>query len=527
MIEIVGAPSARKDMETKLSNNWKYQRAKNAIDARFKDVETVTVVDYTRDTSLTSIPTNKAYRMDAVHLYVDILNLRDMLESTDVEGETCHKRTLRFLNLHYRAVRRILAASDALRVDFHNQRLHAVVAKPYGEDSEGDRVNRAVAIARLISDVLQETGDDDENIPAAQVRIGIDSGRALVVNNGRGGNREPLFLGRPANMAAKIASNGTDVGISLSNEARSAIGLEELDAEDIPLTPLTEEEIAECQDAAQLGLSKDTLVSEWRADNKNNPIGSFVFARVTPPLRDLDISLLTPGNSRRMETISVYADVDNFTAYVDAHIDDDPEDVVRCLHVIRSELDRVLSCDFSGRRIRFIGDCIHGHLMEGTAFQTYTEDTVSTGTLCAGALRSSFDLALERLRANDVDTDDLGLAIGFEFGPTAITRLGMQGNRVRCSTGRAVLGSEDEQKRCTGEQTAIGQTAYDGGPASVRTLFGTSRRKSGLTYDVVLEALVADENKVAKAIHGAAYAVVSPSIARAAEAPFRPYLEKR
>jgi class 3 adenylate cyclase len=510
-----------------MSNNWKYDRAKDAIDARIKDVETVTVVDYTRDTSLSAIPTTKAYRMDAVHLYVDILNLRDMLESSDAEGETCHKRTLRFLNLHYRAVRRILTASDAMRVDLHNQRLHAVIAKPYGDDSEDDRVNRAVAIAQLISEVLQETGDDDEKIPAAQVRIGIDSGRALAVNNGRSGNREPLFLGRPANMAAKIASNGTDVGIYLSNEARSAIGLEELDEEDVPLTPLSDEEIVTCADAAKLGLNKDTLVSEWRSDNKNNPIGSFVFKRATPPMRDLDISVLTPGNSRRMETISIYADVDNFTAYVNAHIDDDAEDVVRCLHVLRSELDRVLSSDFSGRRVRFIGDCIHGHVMEGTAFQTYAVDSVSTAALCAGAFRSSFDLALERLQANGIDTDELGLAIGFEYGPTAITRLGMQGDRVRCSTGRAVLGSEDEQKRCTGQQTAIGQAAYDEGPSSVRTLFGGSRRKSDLTYDVVLEALTAEGNKVAKAIHAAAYAVASPAIAQAAEAPFRPYAEGR
>ncbi|RWL91019.1 MAG: transcriptional regulator [Mesorhizobium sp.] len=510
-----------------MSNNWKYDRAKDAIDARIKEVESVSVVDYKRDTSLTSIPTNKAYRMDAVHLYVDILNLRDMLESTQSEGETCHKRTLRFLNLHYRAVHRILASSDAIRVDFHNQRLHAVVAKPYGDDAEGDRVNRAVAIAQLISDVLLETGDDDENIPAAEVRIGIDSGRALAVNNGRSGNREPLFLGRPANMAAKIASNGSDTGIYLSNEARKAIGLEELDDEDVPLAPLTEAEIKDCQNAANLGLSKDSVVSDWRADNKKNPIGAFVFSRATPPLRDLDISVLTPGNSKRMETVSVYADVDNFTAYVDAHIDDDAEDVVRCLHVIRSELDRVLSSDFSGRRIRFIGDCIHGHVMEGTAHQTYDEDTVSTSALCAGGLRSSFDLAIERLGANDVDTDDLGLAIGFEFGPTAITRLGMQGDRVRCSTGRAVLGSEAEQKRCNGDQTAIGKAAYDAGPESVRKLFGTSRRKSGLTYDVVLEALTAEGDKVAKAAHAAAYAVSSPAIARAAEEPFRPHSEGR
>jgi class 3 adenylate cyclase len=508
-----------------LSNDWKYDRAKDAIDARIKDVETLTVVDYTRETSLKSIPTNKAYRMDAVHLYVDILNLRDMLESTDTEGETCHKRTLRFLNLHYRAVHRILRASDAIRVDFHNQRLHAVIAKPYGEDWEDDRVNRAVAIAQLVSDVLQETGDYDENIPTAQIRIGVDTGHALVVNNGRSGSREPLFLGRPANKAAKIASNGSDIGIYLSNEARSAIGLEQLAEEDIPLTPLTDGEIVACQEAANLGLNKDTIVSEWRTDNENNPIGSFTFKRATPPLCDLDISVLTPGNSRRMEMVSVYADIDNFTAYVDAHIDDEAEDVVRCLHVIRSELDRVLSSDFSGRRVRFIGDCIHGHLMEGTAFQTDAEDSVSTAALCAGGLRSSFDLSLERLQANGVDTDDLGLAVGFEFGPTAITRLGMQGDRVRCSTGRAVLQSEDEQKRCTGEQTAIGRVAYDEGPSSVRTLFGSSRRKPNLGYDVVLEALAAEGNKVAKAVHAAAYAVASPAIARAAETPFRPYTE--
>jgi hypothetical protein len=46
-------------------------------------------------------------------------------------------------------------------------------------------------------------------------------------------------------------------------------------------------------------------------------------------------------------------------------------------------------------------------------------------TLCAGAFGSSFDLALERQKANGIATDGLGLAIGFEFGPT-VTRLGMQ-----------------------------------------------------------------------------------------------------
>lgn len=506
-----------------MPNTWKHDRAKAAIDARIKDVETVMVVDYTRDTSLTSIPTNKAYRVDGVHLYIEIVNFDEMLWSTETEGETCHKRALRFLNLHYRAVHRILADANAIRVDFHNQRLHAVVTKPYGEDAADDRVNKGVAIAKLITDVLAETGDDDEKIPNARVRVGIDTGKTLAVNNGRSGNREPLFLGRPANIAAKLASNNKAVGIYLSNEAREAIDLGAVD--DPAKTKLTNEEIKDCEDAAKLGLSKDEIVSDWRKDNQANPIGAFSFSRTTPPLKNLDISVLTPGNSRRMEMVSVYADVDNFTAYVDAHIDDDPEDVVRCLHVIRAELDRVISADFSGRRIRFIGDCIHGHILEGTAYNTDTDETVSTAVLCAGALRSSFDLALERLETNDVDTDDLGLAIGFEFGPEAITRLGMQGSRIRCSTGRSVLESEKEQKRCNGVQTAIGQTAYDNGPASVRKLFGSTRRIPNLTYDVALESLAAENNAVAKVARAAVYAASSPAIVRAAEVPFRPFVK--
>ncbi|NEK53546.1 transcriptional regulator [Rhizobium leguminosarum] len=504
-----------------MANAWKHDRAKAAIDARIEDVKEVTVVDYTRDTSLTSIPTNKAYRVDGVHLYIDIVNFDEMLWSTESEGETCHKRALRFLNLHYRAVHRILADADAIRVDFHNQRLHAVVTKPYGEGAANGRVSRAVSIAKLITDVLAETGDDDEKIPNAQVRVGIDAGKALAVNNGRNGNREPLFLGRPANIAAKLASNNKAVGIYLSNEARGAIDLDT--ADDPTKSKLTDEEIKNCEDEAKLGLGKDKIVADWRKDNEKNPIGAFSFSRTTPPLKNLDIAVLTPGNSRRMEMVSVYADVDNFTAYVSSHIDDDPEDVVRCLHVIRAELDRVLSSDFSGRRIRFIGDCIHGHILEGTAHTTDTDETVSTAVLCAGGPRSSFNLALERLQADGVDTDDLGLAIGFEFGPGAITRLGMQGSRVRCSTGRSVLASENEQKRCNGTQTAIGQAAYDDGPASVRKLFGSTRLLSNLTYDVALEALAAEDDAVAKAARASVYAASSPAIVKAAETPFRPH----
>ncbi len=261
---------------------------------------------------------NVAYRVNGVHLYADILNLAAMLNVTDYEGETCHKQTLRFLNLHYRAVYRILQRTDAIFVDFHNQRLHSVVAKPY--DEEAARVRKAVAIAQLIIDVLAKTGED-ANHPSAQVRVGVDTGKALAVNNGRRGHREPLFLGEPANHAAKRSTGGNRAGIYLTNKARKAISLKEVPNEDV--TALSQEEITDCQQKAKLGVTVEDVVKEWKEDLEKNPIGVFEFSAHTPPYSTLDLETLSAKNSRRQDGATIYADLDGFTNYVSKNISDD------------------------------------------------------------------------------------------------------------------------------------------------------------------------------------------------------------
>ena len=506
-------------------HTWSRDRAAERIKKRLQEVKTVSIINYTRDLSLESIPSNKAYRMKASHLYIDILNLRAMLHVTENESETCHKRTLRFLDLQYRAIHRALSWCDALRVDFHNQRLHAVIAKPYdSEDSaEAKRIDRAVAITQLITDVLQETGDDDEHIPNPKIRVGIDSGEALAVNNGRSGGREPLFLGNPANRAAKLSGGGSPEGIYLTNHARNVIGLPNAGEE--ANLPLTAAQIKECQDRANLGVTSETIIEEWRTDLADRPIGTFKFFRHTPPLRTLDISVLTPGNSRRQEAVSLYADIAGFTAFVAENIGENSEDVVRIFHVIRAELDAVLMSDFDGRRIRFIGDCIHGLQCEGTDKTTDEIETISAATLCAGALRSSFELALEKLEEAEVATGSLGLSIGFEYGPMTVSRLGMQGDRTRCSVSRGVLASEVEQERCSGDETAVGPIAYGKGSDGVRALFGKSRKVKKADYNEVVEELASAGDQAAGAAKKAAFAGAAPAIARSADVQIRPHTE--
>jgi class 3 adenylate cyclase len=480
------------------TRTWKKERASDRIAARIKELplNDIEIKEFVRDTDLTNLPRNVAYRIDGVHLYADILNLSDILHVTEVEGEICHKRTLRFLNLHYRAVHRVLQRVDAIFVDFHNQRLHSVVAKPY--DSEIKRVQRAVAIAQLVIEVLGRTGEDADH-PSAKVRVGIDTGKALAVNNGRRGHREPLFLGRPANHAAKRACGGNDVGIFATNEARAALGFKNVTAEDT--TALTAQEIKHCQDSAKLDVTADTIVKEWKDDLTNNPIGSFEFKGHTPPFSTLDIEELSPKNSRRQDAATLYADLDGFTAYVTKNIlnDDFAKHVVRTLHVLRSELDAVLHSDFAGRKVRFIGDCVHGLAVEGTAQTTDDKETISNLTLCAGGMRSSFNLAVSKLKENGTDASSLGLQIGYEYGPMNVTRLGMKGELIRCSISRGVIAAEREQGRCTGNETAIGPVAYSKASDAVRAMFGQARKRAGLDYDTMIDELSAKNDSAAKA----------------------------
>jgi class 3 adenylate cyclase len=374
-------------------------------------------------------------------------------------------------------------------------------------------VQKAVAIAQLIIDVLARTGEDADH-PAAKVRVGIDTGEALAVNNGRRGSREPLFLGEPANHAAKRSCGGTATGIYLTNKARAAIALKAVADEDS--VRLTEGEIAASKAEVGPTVTADAIVEAWEADLDANPIGKFEFSRQTPPFSGLDMETLSVRNSRRQDAGSVYADIDGFTAYVGDNIGTvaGAKHVVRALHVLRSELDAVLTEDFAGRKVRFIGDCVHGLTAEGTAQTTDDESTISNLTLCAGGMRSSFKLALKKLKEAGTNASGLGIAVGFEFGPMTATRLGIKGSLVRCSVSRGVLASEGEQKRCLGTETAIGPVAYSKASEAVRNLFGTGRKRADLDYERAVQELSATNDNAAKASKAAAtVGLLKPSTA--------------
>jgi hypothetical protein len=202
----------------------------------------------------------------------------------------------------------------------------------------------------------------------------------------------------------------------------------------------------------------------------------FIFFRPTPPLADLRFSDLVPSHTARMGMASMFADVHGYTAFVDEAVERGSaaiKNAVRAVHVIREELNAVLKTDFGGKRIRFIGDCIHGVIGKGTRAVDDPVDAIAETALCASAMRSSFGLCQELLGG----IDSLDLAVGIEFGPVPVTRIGKRGDEsVRCAAGRAVVVSEKMQQSIEAGGVRLGPVANQYASQMVRKLYASASR---------------------------------------------------
>jgi class 3 adenylate cyclase len=486
------------------------------IDSAIEGTSDVLVEDYPDGKSLEEIPGNRAYRLNAPHVYVDIANADTMLRSDTEEGVRSHRRFLRFLHLWDRAAHLVFSRTGSTKVDFQNHRLHFIVSTPQGDERR--RIARAVATGHLLRQLLLAANELHEELPDARVCVGVESGLSLAVRNGTNGDREPLFLGDPANLAAKLAGVGGG-GVYLGHDARRVLG-ESWRTSDAKAGPLSPAQVAILVKEAALGVGLDDLFDQWKSDLAATPLSEFDFHRPNPPLRDLDFEQLSPRHTARIQSVALFADVDGYTRFISRCLSLRNEvGAVRALHVIRKELRDVLR-DHGGRKVRYIGDCLVGVLAEGTT-DTDAERTVDRATLCAAAMRDAFGIIRDRLAAaNVVDISGLGLGIGFDLGTNVITRFGVRAGRDRCLAGRAVLDAQLAQEGTSGKETAIGAAALASGSKAVKEIFGVSPKRGDLNYNYVATLIKSFDPARATAI-GVAAAAPAVIAGRAYAKPLR------
>lgn len=492
--------------------NWSYARAHSRIMGFTNDAPQIVVERFDRDFGsrlreirarsgrgettgrpLYNLPEGVAVVVDSVHVYVNLINYDEQRLDQGRETETSHKRALAFLHHHYAALDRVVEDAGAQRVDFHGARLHAVIVEPAGEENAQERVARGLRLALdmiALSNAADRTFRDGSY--SARFRVGIDAGQCVAIDSGRGDEREPLFVGAAANHAAKLA-DGDQAGIFLSPRVRGIFKMGHATTSPRHIPAADVDEIAQVLSAdpatrgVQSVLDEATVrrVTMWRDDLREHRAATvapedFNFHAHRLPLATIDYQTLMPSNSIRMPSASIFADIDGYTAYIDqAMAGQTVAEAVRNLHVIRSELNAVVQEDFSGRKVRFVGDCIHGLLAKGAGTGVDLRETVDVAAQCAGGLRSSFELC----RALLPNISQLGLAIGFELGETPISRVGIRGERaVRVASSKATIASEVAQSLCDGEQTRMGDAAWAEASQALRAFFPAQVAES-LTYD--------------------------------------------
>lgn len=455
--------------------SWNQDRAKSRIREHLK-----TVPDVDRNIALDSMglakrgllsrmPLRKAFVVEGAHLYGQLLDFEDLVTEQGQETEAAHRRLLRFLNMHYRVWDSLVDGGDGDRIDYHGARLHAVVASPVGDPAA--QTERAVALARKLTEAAQKVGEA-HGFPS-RIRFGIDHGKCLAMTTGRATHeKDTLFLGRPANHAAKLVASGAEEGIFLTEEAQKRVAAAAIHKHPGGLT-LDEAYIATA--AGKYAFDSLDRTASAIASDSSEPM--FRFNRPKLPLSSVRFSELSPANSIRMGMASIFADIDGFTNFVDQSIQGGSEairDAVTIVHVIREELNSVLKDDFGGKRVRFIGDCIHGCVAEGERADDAT-GSVREAALCASAMRSSFDLCLEAVQSNAA----IDLAVGIEYGPTPMTRLGHRGDdSVRFAASRGTINAERTQQTIEHGGIRLGAVAAAVADPTVRKHFLSGRLMS-------------------------------------------------
>jgi class 3 adenylate cyclase len=188
--------------------SWDDERSLKRAWAKYEETDGTVVTPVTKKTDFDNSSLKEPRRVRAAHFYVDVANFTALL-GHDTEAGT-DEDMLRRLHLYAREGTRVVENDlDATKVHFQGAKLHALAYRPVNDDTA--MVVKAVlaaaavrATATVFNDVFGLSSTD-----AWQTVGGVDFGDAVATRNGTGGDRELLFLGHPANMAAGTQSMGT------------------------------------------------------------------------------------------------------------------------------------------------------------------------------------------------------------------------------------------------------------------------------------------------------------------------------
>jgi class 3 adenylate cyclase len=180
---------------------WDEKRSRERIAAHLELIGKIEIENLAREADLETLLTEtKCRRIVGAHAYAEISNFPSIV-STATEDTLLE--AVRALNIWQR--RTIAIVEDVFEgvfVHFQGARMHVLFYRPY--DSEA-QATRAVLFLLVLDDLARaQFNARFSTVADFRVCSGCDIGTVIGTRNGVNGDRELLFVGDPANWAAKI-----------------------------------------------------------------------------------------------------------------------------------------------------------------------------------------------------------------------------------------------------------------------------------------------------------------------------------
>jgi hypothetical protein len=338
--------------------SWNYDRSKARVKDHVANLGAITVEKLKKDADLEALLSETNCRqIFGAHLYFNIGNFAT-LASAATDNKDDMRRLVQGVHIYQREVTRIVEGADtfdAVPVHFQGPKLHALMYRPI--DDAKKLSSHAVLLPLVLRDFTRAVFNPAfTKLANFRVASGSDIGDVIGTQNGVKGDRELLFVGRPANYAAKIIGPfgahrlTAAVYDALPEELQEVC--EPIPDDDRGLYQLKEQTSEEVDGlCTKYGVAWDRTASAERVEDDRKQF----------PLCDIDISdaevlidmdSLSVRNNKRIGAATVFADLAGFTAYIDAA--DTPakqEQALKVLHVVRKEFTKAATDDFNGVRV--------------------------------------------------------------------------------------------------------------------------------------------------------------------------------
>lgn len=426
-------------------------------------------------------------RVFGAHLYVSLDAFAHQFHGLTTQKEW--RRALFALHLYQGEVFRIVehVFGDYL-IRFQGSKAHIVVCQPFGDPS-----TIAIRVLLLQQVLLALAADVFQPLfPQycwTSLSSGADLGHTIATRNGRKKNRELLFLGSPANYAAKIMQNPPSLRLTdhlyelLPREIRLRCQPEMLPAfpnrKIYDLPPMESTSLSHLLMTSRISWNVQTSRAVVQHEQKMQNVAA---CTIGPVRKHIDVPTLSIRNSKHVLAASLFADISGYTHYIEqAEETHQKIEALHVLHAIRREMTMIVQ-DYGGIHIQFQGDRVQALFYrprndeQAIALQA-VQAAIALQSFVEGPLKRVFPAA-----------KPLHFAIGIALGETVVSRVGVRAQRDVLCLGEAIEQADALEEACAGTQIGISERVYKVLPPLFRKYFQYKEKQkgyiaSGLTYD--------------------------------------------